>query len=136
MTTQTAAYRPAHLANRAPVASMPDPMLAGRRVTPQMLADARRAKQSGRRVFLITAGDLPETAVGGAADLCANCNGFGSLYLEVAAAGPFKDAPTPRGHGSEDGPALALRPTWHAGFWWLVARTHYPCPLCRKEIAL
>jgi hypothetical protein len=118
---------------------MSEPMLAGRRVTPQMVADARRAKQAGQRVYLITAGELPETVIGPAGDLCVNCNGFGSLYLEVVAGGPFKNVPAGRGDtGDGEGPSLSLRPAWHAGSWWLVARTHYPCPVCKdvKEILL
>lgn len=113
-------------------------MLAGHEVTQSMSIDVRRAKQAGRRVIFITAGES-EVTRWKSDDDCLNCGGFGHFALEVIMAGPFKNAPPTKGGGdSGDEPVLLLRPAWHNGAWWSVIRTMYDCPVCstNREIIL
>ena len=104
--------------------------LAGHQVTQTMYYDAQQAKRENRRAFLVTAGELPDADI--SAGFCANCNGFGTLALEVVHGGPFRDFPHAGVDHGKDGDGPALRPAWHNG-WFLVLRTIYPCPLCNAQ---
>lgn len=108
--------------------------LAGKQVSPAMLNDAYAAKKAGRRVILVSAGAL-DTIPGADGD-CPNCAGFGQLGLEVLMSGPFEHYPTKaKGPANDDGDTLLVAVT-HNGGWYTAARTMYPCPTCRDEIAL
>lgn len=119
--------------DRATQSPRPRWQLAGRQVTQTMFYDAEKAKRAGRRVFFVTAGGVD---VRHDSDDCRNCDGFGSLCLEVVMGGPFDSAPAGRGGDAETAPELHTRPAWHNGSWWSVTRQMYPCPVCREVVKL
>ena len=67
-------------------------MLAGRQVSQEMFYTAQAAKRDGQRCFLVTAEPSVVESVLPSA-VCANCEGYGRLALEVAVGGPFEDVP-------------------------------------------
>lgn len=102
--------------------------LAGRDVTQEQFYAVQKAKQAGHRVFfvLLTLHDDDLSVPPGD---CPNCLGAGYLGLDVTMVGPMVDKP---------GDDKVLRPAFHSGSWWLVAREFFPCPRCndRKVIEL
>lgn len=113
--------------------------LGGRQVSQAMFYDAEKAKRSGRRVLLVSAGGSDIGRALHDQEDCANCNGFGQFGLEIIVAGPFENAPQGKG-GNDDGEGVSiqLRPAWHNNAWWQVVRSIYHCPVCndRREIVL
>ena len=108
--------------------------LAGRLVSQAMAEDARRAKQQGKRVIFVSAGEA-EALKGRSDEDCANCGGFGMFVLEVVVGGPFKNAPAGyRGKQEDERETVSTQlhtyPAWHNDAWWSVVRTTYPCPVC------
>lgn len=113
----------------------PQWQLAGRRVTQSMYYDADKAKKAGRRVYFVTAERSQMSELSGAAvdDDCANCEGFGQMALEIVVGGPFQNAPQGKQGSEDESPTVHLRPAWHNGAWWQVARESYPCPICKAD---
>ena len=117
-----------------PAAQTPRPLrwqLAGHEVSQTMYYDAEKAKRSGRRVFFVTAGDSEMLTV--ADDVCRNCLGFGRMALEIVIGGPYLNAPQGKNGGENEEPTIHLRPAFHNGKWWQVARETYLCPVCSTE---
>ena len=110
-------------------------MLAGRQVARELFDAAQSAKRAGRRVALVV---LTEHAdeMDVPAGVCVNCLGAEHLGLEVFVAGPFRDASG--GHSTsgvaEDAAGMMVRPAWHNGAWWQVARRFAPCPVCGPKV--
>lgn len=116
----------------------PEWKLGGRRVPQDIFYQAKKARQAGQRMFLITAGDLP----GGVADPttdnpCPNCQGFGRMALETVVGGPFEDVPFsgPRGKGITE---TYISAVVKDGKWYQVTRDYFACPVCSpvREIQL
>jgi hypothetical protein len=109
--------------------------LAGRQVSQAMYYAADKAKKQGQRVYFVTAGQSEMTSLPGATvdDYCANCLGFGRMALEVVMGGPFPNAPQGNQGSADKEPTVHLRPAWHNGAWWQVAREMYLCPLCNSD---
>lgn len=124
-----------HVTATRPAPPRPKWQLAGRQVTQVMYYDAEKAKRTGRRVYFVTAerAQISDLTGPGVDDDCQNCEGFGYMALEIVMGGPFKNAPQGK-HGNEDEvPTVYLRPAWHNGAWWQVAREMYPCPVCKAD---
>jgi hypothetical protein len=108
--------------------------LAGHEVSRSLFDAKEAAKRQGRRVFLVllTEHENEKEVPPG---VCLNCFGAESIGIEVVMAGPFKNAPI--GQKDEGGSQL-LRPAFHNGKWWQVARQFAPCPVCAdvREVVL
>lgn len=98
--------------------------MAGRLVSRDMHVDAVAAKRQGVRVLLTTPGGavMDETHD---VEVCANCGGLGSLYLQSLVAGPFRDPPA---HGPDEHVGV------HNGQWWKMTLRGYHCPVCRRPL--
>lgn len=109
--------------------------LAGHEVSRSLFDAKEAAKRQGRRVFLVL---LTEHA--GEKDVlpgvCRNCLGAEQIGIEIVWAGPFKDATGGKPDGEDGG--QPLRPAFHNGKWWQVARQFAPCPVCAdvREVVL
>jgi hypothetical protein len=126
--TPYASTRPAQARHDGPY------KLAGHEVSRSLFDAKEAAKRQGRRVFLVLLTEHEnETEV--PPGVCLNCLGAENIGIEVVMAGPFKNAPI--GQKDEGGSQL-LRPAFHNGKWWQVARQFAPCPVCAdvREVVL
>lgn len=91
-----------------------------------MHADTLAAKRQGVRVLLTTPGGsvMDDTHD---LEVCGNCGGLGSLYLQSLVAGPFREPPSVQPGGDE-------RPGFHNGAWYKMTLRGYPCPVCRRSL--
>jgi hypothetical protein len=117
-----------------PVTAPPRPkwQLAGRQVQQAMYYDADKAKKSGYRVSLLLL-TLYEGSTETPPDECQNCLSAGYLGLDTFLRGPFQDMPQSKQGSADEVPTVHLRPAWHNGAWWQVAREMYLCPLCNSD---
>ena len=130
--TTTATTRPTWAKTTSPESPY---MLAGHEVSKSLFDAKEAAKRQGRRVFLVLLtehGDEKDVPPG----VCRNCLGAEQIGVEVAWAGPFRNSTSGQPNGESGG--QALRPAYHQGAWWQVARQFAPCPVCAdvREIVL
>ena len=110
------------------------PQLGDRQVSDHMFRVAQDAKRGGGKVFLTTPeviSDLVSWSTKYKGAYCDNCNGAGSLGLQVLVGGPYNSPPSITwSNGQEPGKPAEPRATTIDGKWYKQKTREYACPVC------